>query len=194
MAKSSTFFVCQSCAHHTTKWMGKCPGCGDWNTLAEEIAPTKSSSRHRPMHGGKEKKTFQTLTEIQTASQTSMATGISELDRVLGGGLTPGSLVLIGGDPGIGKSTLLLQTLARFAQMGKKVLYVSGEESPSQIKIRAIRLGAVSDNFVVCSEICIEDVLGQIEKLAPQMVVFDSIQTFYTSDRFGKPLFAFFNL
>ena len=167
--------------------MGKCPGCGDWNTLAEEIAPAKSNSRHRPMHGGNEKKTFQTLTEIQTASQTSMATGISELDRVLGCGLTPGSLVLIGGDPGIGKSTLLLQTLARFAQMGKKVLYVSGEESPSQIKIRAIRLGAVSDNFVVCSEICIEDVLGQIEKLAPQMVVFDSIQTFYTSELSSAP-------
>ncbi|QPJ63950.1 MAG: DNA repair protein RadA [Candidatus Nitrohelix vancouverensis] len=185
MAKATSIFVCQNCGHQSSKWMGKCPGCEGWNSLAEESAPSKTT-KARPMHGGPAKGVM-ALSEIQAVDVVRAPTGIGELDRVLGGGLTPGSLTLIGGDPGIGKSTLLLQCLAGFASQGKKALYISGEESPTQIKQRAERLGAVSDNFLVCSEICIEDVLNLLDKVKPDVMVFDSIQTFYTNELSSAP-------
>ena len=142
MAKTVTEFVCQSCGQRAPKWMGKCPGCEAWNTLAEERIKGTSSSR-KAGRGGGTNKAVQPVTQVESLNENRLVTGIGEFDRTLGGGLVEGSLVLIGGEPGIGKSTLLLQGMGEMAKSGAKVLYVSGEESPSQIKLRADRLGAI---------------------------------------------------
>ncbi|MFQ5450035.1 MAG: DNA repair protein RadA [Nitrospinaceae bacterium] len=187
MAKSITEYVCQHCGHRAPKWMGKCPECQRWNTLSEERtrpSPRSLGSPARPGEGGNP---VQAITKVKSLNENRVTTGIGELDRTLGGGLVPGSLVLIGGDPGIGKSTLLLQSMGQIAQAGGKVLYVSGEESPSQIKMRAGRLGALSDNLFVTSEICVEEVLHLIDRVEPAVLVLDSIQTFYTSELQSAP-------
>ena len=186
MAKTLTEYVCQSCGHRAPKWLGKCPECEGWNTLAEEKVKGTHSSR-KADNGAIDGKSVQPVTSVEALTQNRLVTGIGEFDRTLGGGLVEGSLVLIGGDPGIGKSTLLLQSMGEMAKSGAKVLYVSGEESPAQIKLRADRLGALSDNLLVCSEICIEDVLRVVDQVQPDALVLDSIQTFFTADLQSAP-------
>ena len=186
MAKTLTEYVCQSCGHRAPKWLGKCPECEAWNTLAEEKIKGTGSSR-KTVSSAVDNKSVQPVTRVEALTQNRLITGIREFDRTLGGGLVEGSLVLIGGDPGIGKSTLLLQSMGEMAKSGAKVLYVSGEESPAQIKLRADRLGALSDNLLVCSEICIEDVLRVIDQIEPDALVLDSIQTFFTVDLQSAP-------
>ncbi len=188
MAKSLSEFVCQNCGHHAPKWLGKCPECNGWNTFSEEILKARSKNSRSGgttapgKYGG-----VQAITEVQGLTQARWTTGIKEFDRTLGGGMVEGSLILIGGDPGIGKSTLMLQSMGAIARSGKKVLYVSGEESPSQIKMRAERLNALSDHLLISSEICIEDVQRLIDKVNPDVLVFDSIQTFYTAELTSAP-------
>jgi DNA repair protein RadA/Sms len=186
MAKMLTEYVCQSCGHRAPKWLGKCPECEAWNTLAEEkIKGTGSSCKTGS--GAVDRQSVQPVTKVEALAQERLITGIGEFDRTLGGGLVEGSLVLIGGEPGIGKSTLLLQSMGEMARSGAKVLYVSGEESPAQIKLRADRLGALSDNLLIYSEICIEDVLRMVEQVQPNVLVLDSIQTFFTVDLQSAP-------
>ena len=186
MAKTLTEYVCQSCGHRAPKWLGKCPECEAWNTLAEEKVKVTSSKR-KSGNSAVDVKSVQPVTAVKALTQNRLITGIGEFDRTLGGGLVEGSLTLIGGDPGIGKSTLLLQSMGEMAKSGAKVLYVSGEESPAQIKLRADRLGALSDNLLVCSEICIEEVLRVVDQVQPDALVLDSIQTFFTTDLQSAP-------
>lgn len=187
MSKDVSVYVCQACGHQAPKWMGKCPECGGWNTLAEELIRTRTSARHPKVSSDTKKIAVQPVTQISSISEDRISTGMKEFDRTLGGGMVAGSLVLIGGDPGIGKSTLLLQSMGRVAQTGKKVLYVSGEESPQQIKLRASRLETLSDNLLICSEICIEEVLRLVDQVKPAVLVLDSIQTFYSNELQSAP-------
>ena len=153
MAKEKTIYLCSACGYETPRWMGKCPGCNSWNTLEEQApqsvqaAPAKAI-KQRPGTGAKALR----LQEIPEDTATRASTGIGELDRVLGGGVVEGSLMLVGGDPGIGKSTLLLQASEHLAQAGARVLYISGEESARQIKMRAKRLNVQSENLLILSE------------------------------------------
>lgn len=172
--KKSVFF-CQNCGHEENKWLGQCPVCKEWNTFVEEkIAPVKAGS----VKVIKETEVV-ALSSVTTDDDERILTGIAELDRVLGGGIVPGSLVLVGGDPGIGKSTLLLQVCQRLAAMRKNVLYISGEESLKQIKMRANRMGEFSDSLYLLCETNLEIVRGVIETQKPDIVVIDSIQTMY---------------
>jgi len=178
LAREKTKFICQDCGYETPKWMGKCPGCGNWHTLVEELIPKTPSfpnSANIYLTGGLP----QPITAINTSMEARSSTSIKEVDRVLGGGIVAGSLVLIGGDPGIGKSTLLLQISNLCSQKYGKVLYVSGEESARQIRIRAERLGALSDSLYILSETNMEEIERQINTLAPELIVIDSIQMVY---------------
>ena len=176
MAKpSKVTYVCQSCGYQTPKWLGRCPGCMEWSTLVEEFAET--GTRGAPSYAMGEP---QTITSISLDPQLRLKTGIAEFDRTLGGGLVPGSLILIGGDPGIGKSTLVLQVAAILSGTGIKALYLSGEESPQQIKLRAERLSVHSKDLYILSGTCIEQLFERIETLKPNLLVIDSIQTVYT--------------
>ncbi len=180
MAKSRTIFVCQSCGHEEVKWLGKCPGCQGWNTFVEELDMSKASkndSRSLGVDKVKEKPT--PIIHIESSVDKRIHTQIGELDRVLGGGVVPGSLILVGGDPGIGKSTLLLQTSHALAAKGLKVLYVSGEESAKQTKLRAERIGALSEQMYVLCETDMEHILAAIDHVQPDLAVIDSIQTVY---------------
>lgn len=173
MAKIKSVYFCQSCGHESAKWLGKCPACGEWNTFAEEkITVTKKSD----MKPGKIKtqKPIK-LSEIEVLDEPRVRMPSEELNRVLGGGLVAGSLTLIGGEPGIGKSTLLLQNILSIRN--KKILYISGEESATQLKLRADRLGKVSDNTLILCETNLDNIFTQIENVSPQIVVVDSIQT-----------------
>ena len=183
MAKATTIFSCQKCGHQVPKWLGRCPECSSWNSFAEEShQPISSKSRHKTKSPPPSP-----ITKVQSVQENRMTTGIGEFDRVLGGGMVEGSLILIGGEPGIGKSTLVLQSMGHLAKLGKNVLYVSGEESGSQIKLRAERLDALSDNLLICSEICIEGIIKWIDKVKPEVLVLDSVQTFYTEDLQSAP-------
>jgi DNA repair protein RadA/Sms len=181
---AKTNFVCQSCGFESPKWLGKCPSCGGWNTFVEERARAdlRTSARAKGKgardKGGASVKAV-TLAEIDLDRQPRMMTGISEFDSCLGGGILPGSLILLGGDPGIGKSTLALQVMERIADSGKTVLYVSGEESLEQIKLRAQRLGAGSENLLLASLTDLDDILELTNKASPALLVVDSIQTMY---------------
>jgi DNA repair protein RadA/Sms len=176
MAKPSKVnYVCQSCGYQAPKWLGRCPGCMEWSTLVEEFAET--GTRGAPSYAMGEP---QTITSISLDPQLRLKTGIAEFDRTLGGGLVPGSLILIGGDPGIGKSTLVLQVAAILSGTGIKALYLSGEESPQQIKLRAERLSVHSKDLYILSGTCIEQLFERIETLKPNLLVIDSIQTVYT--------------
>ena len=181
MAKSKvkTVFVCQECGFESPKWLGKCTSCGSWNTMTEEIVTPSSPS----LSGISEKPVSQVvpINQITASQESRVRCGIGELDRVLGGGLVLGSLVLVGGDPGIGKSTLLLQC-AKTLSAAHPVLYASGEESQSQIKLRADRLGAVSDTLYLYCETDIDRVISAAHKLSPVALIVDSIQTMYTGD------------
>ena len=168
-------YACQSCGYQTPKWLGRCPDCGQWNSLVEEISP---SGMKKP--AAYDMGEPQTIDAISLDPQMRLRSGIAEFDRTLGGGLVPGSLVLIGGDPGIGKSTLVLQVVARLSREGLKTLYLSGEESPQQLKLRAERLAIHSQDLYVVTGTCIENLFEKIETLKPALLVIDSIQTVYT--------------
>lgn len=187
MAKTNSVYVCQSCGHQAPKWLGKCPECDEWDTLAEEKINQAPPTRSRGSMSREGTPAVQPITAITGLEESRISSGIGEFDRTLGGGLVKGSLVLIGGDPGIGKSTLILQTLCQMARAGIKALYVSGEESKQQIKLRAERLNALSDNLQVCSEICVEEVISILDQAKPEVMVLDSIQTFYTRELQSVP-------
>jgi len=184
MPKVKTFYQCQSCGYTSPKWLGKCPDCGEWNTLVEERKETVSPRVSIPAHFRKAEP--QLLSSIKAGNEQRTSTGIRELDRVLGDGVVTGSVILVGGDPGIGKSTLLLQALAGLSRYGQ-VLYVSGEESPEQIKIRAERLSIDSDEIILLSEISLRSILDTASKLTPKAIVIDSIQTVYTEELLSAP-------
>ena len=155
MPKTEVTFFCQQCGYESKKWIGRCPGCQEWNSFVEERAVTGkvAAAPHIPQKSsGASAAKVVPITEVESLSEMRTATGIQEFDRVIGGGIVPGSVVLVGGDPGIGKSTLLLQVAKGISEQGARVLYVSGEESPQQIKLRAKRLGANSPNLLVYSE------------------------------------------
>ncbi|MCP3033241.1 DNA repair protein RadA [Halobacillus sp. A1] len=188
MAKRKIKFVCQECGYESPKWMGKCPGCHQWNTLVEEAAMTGSgNSRHIFQTNSQTSAKPEKITAIKSEKEPRMTTDMPELNRVLGGGIVPGSLVLIGGDPGIGKSTLLLQVSAQIADKQLPVLYISGEESSRQTKLRAERLNITSDELYVLSETNLQDVITQIEQIDPKFVVIDSIQTIFKEDITSAP-------
>ena len=186
MTKIKTHFVCQSCGYQAPKWLGKCPGCQEWNTFAEERV-IEEKVPERDLLGFESEAIPMPITEIMGEDKGRLQIGIGEFDRVLGGGIVLGSVVLVGGDPGIGKSTLLLQVTNRLASRGKKVLYVSGEESLQQTKMRADRLGISSEHLFVVSETSIEKILEDIQTVRPSTVVVDSIQTIYSSELPSTP-------
>lgn len=182
-------YFCQECGYESSKWMGQCPGCKAWNTLVEETISTKkgtSSGIGSFQNSGKRPEPVR-LTDISLSEDERQLTKIGELDRVLGGGIVPGSLVLVGGDPGIGKSTLLLQVCRNLAQSGRNVLYISGEESLHQIKLRAERIGEFNENLQLLCETNLETIREVIERKKPDMVVIDSIQTMFHEDISSAP-------
>lgn len=185
MAKLRTKFVCSNCGAEFPKWLGKCTECNEWNTLIEEIMEKSKDTPHK--RGEILKNSPLVLSEIKTMKEGRTSTGISEMDRVLGGGIVPGSLVLVGGDPGIGKSTILLQVSDFASKVGLKVLYASGEESPSQLKMRAARLDIDSENIYILAENNLENILKYCNDLKPDILVVDSIQTVYTDELESAP-------
>ena len=189
MAKEKTVFFCKECGCESSKWVGQCPACHEWNTMVE--APANGKRGRTSLSGGRRSVPMAAkpakMNEIETQKECRRPTGMKELDRVLGGGIVPGSLILVGGDPGIGKSTLLLQVCRNLAVSGKKVLYVSGEESARQVKMRADRLGGFSGELLLLSETNLEKIDNTITKEMPQVVVIDSIQTMYREDISSAP-------
>jgi DNA repair protein RadA/Sms len=179
MAKGKSIYSCTECGATSPKWQGQCPGCGQWNTLVETVAEAAAagSNRYAALAGGGETRD---LAEISPREEPRLATGVEEFDRVLGGGLVAGGVVLIGGDPGIGKSTLLLQALSRLAEAGRSVLYVSGEESAEQVALRARRLQLETRGLRLLPEIGLEKILSVLRKEKPLVAVIDSIQTLYS--------------
>lgn len=178
MRSPATVFVCRACGARARKWLGRCADCGEWNSLEEEPAAGRRAGPGpgaAPTGAG-----AQLFTAIETADADRVSTGSSELDRVLGGGLVPGSLVLLGGEPGIGKSTLLLQAAAQVADAGRTVLYCSAEESPHQVRRRGERLGLSPPRLHVLAETCLERVIEEVTRLSPQLVIVDSIQTVFS--------------
>lgn len=184
MARAKSKFVCQKCGYETVKWLGRCPDCGSYSTFEEEVIAPAVKTRGVGIQSSYKP---QPLGEIKPVSEARSTTGMGELDRVLGGGLVEGSLTLIGGDPGIGKSTLLLQICSELGRQGKKILYVSGEESPHQIKLRADRLNINSENIKILSETNIAVADNVILNEDPDFVVIDSIQTMYTEEASSAP-------
>ncbi len=188
MAKEKTVYICSACGYETPRWMGKCPGCNSWNTL-EEQAPAASVAapvKANKQRGGTGAKAMK-LEEIPEENASRASTGIGELDRVLGGGVVEGSLMLVGGDPGVGKSTLLLQASEHLAKAGARVLYISGEESARQIKMRARRLGVKSENLLILSENAMDAAEKRWEEIQPDYMIIDSIQTMYRPDMASAP-------
>lgn len=184
MAKAKTIYFCQECGHESSKWLGQCPGCRQWNTFVEEtIERTKSTSAQKLVQSAKPV----ALSEITTEREERFTSGFPELDRVLGGGIVPASLVLVGGDPGIGKSTLLLQVCQKLSAQQISVLYISGEESLQQIKIRAQRIGTFTDSLSLLCETNLETIDGVLRREKPQAVIIDSIQTMYSESISSSP-------
>ena len=179
LAKQKTVFYCQNCGAKSPKWIGKCPSCGEWNTYLEEIVSPSNAVPAWASAKGKPGNTPTPINEITAEQHQRDSSGDEELDRVLGGGIVPGSLILIGGEPGIGKSTLLLQLAIRLQE--RKILYVSGEESPQQIKLRADRLGIQSQSCFLLSETALDNIFQHVADLGPNLLVIDSIQTLHTS-------------
>lgn len=184
MAKIRTHFECQQCGYQTPRWMGRCPECGGWGTLTEE-RPLPEGGRvaglRRPSPDPVP------ITDVEGPTETRVPTGFPEVDYTLGGGIVPGSVVLIGGDPGIGKSTLLLQVAARVASQGRKALYVSGEESAEQIRVRAERIGAMSSLLYLAAETLLETIIDQAERIRPDLLIVDSVQTTYAAGLESPP-------
>lgn len=183
--KKSVFF-CQNCGHEESKWLGQCPACREWNTFVEEkVSSGISRSSTAAAKAGKSAEVVP-LSQVRADDDARTETGLRELDRVLGGGIVAGSLVLVGGDPGIGKSTLLLQVCQKLAASGK-ILYISGEESQTQIKLRANRMGVFSDNLLLLCETNLDTIRAVIERQKPQLVIIDSIQTMYSEEVASAP-------
>jgi len=190
--KSATVFFCQECGYETAKWMGQCPGCKAWNTLVEEKVNVAAKGMGGSVKAGTAAKAVKRaepsrLSEVSLSREERISAGMEELDRVLGGGIVPGSLTLVGGDPGIGKSTLLLQVCQKLSDAGHRVLYISGEESLKQIKIRANRIGEISDNFLLLCETNLGTVEEAIRRIGPGAVVIDFIQTMYSEEVASAP-------
>lgn len=186
MAKGKkTVYFCQNCGHEETKWLGQCPACKEWNTFVEEKVLVSSVSAQTGAKTARDINVV-SLSEVSVDDHTRIETGMQELDRVLGGGIVPGSLVLVGGDPGIGKSTLLLQVCQKLAQE-RSVLYISGEESLSQIKLRANRMGEFQENLKLLCETNLDTIRNVIENRKPELVIIDSIQTMYSEDVSSAP-------
>ena len=184
MAKARTVFFCNHCGNETPKWQGRCPACGAWNTIEEHTEkPTPGRAKAAPVGMSRRP---QKLSEVDSDNEIRFTTGMAELDRVLGGGAVLGSLVLVGGAPGIGKSTLLLQICKSLCQ-GHRVLYVSGEESERQLKLRADRLGVTSESLYILSETRLSDILAAVEELDPNILIIDSIQTLYNEENESSP-------
>ena len=186
MKKTETVFVCQECGHKVGKWLGKCPECGEWNSLVEERAQAARKGGTRNGFQLREV-TAVAFSEIEPQDDRRLPSGVTEFDRVLGGGIVPGTLVLIGGDPGIGKSTLLLQVADKLSDAGTLVLYVSGEESERQIKLRGERLDVAAKNVFLLPETNLENIFREIERLKPGTVIVDSIQTVFSSQIESAP-------
>lgn len=184
-AKTSAFF-CQNCGYESAKWMGQCPGCKEWNTFVEELVDRKALSGSGKRRPASEAKPVP-LSSVVASNEERVSTNMKELDRVLGGGIVRGSLVLVGGDPGIGKSTLLLQVCRNLSAQGQSVLYVSGEESLQQIKIRAERIGTFTDHLQLLCETNLDLIREVIERQKPQIVVIDSVQTMYNDSVGSAP-------
>lgn len=185
MAKGKSVFFCTECGYETAKWMGQCPACRAWNTISEEKITV--SVKKGPERRQKGEIVLHTVSEISLTGEEKISSGSGELDRVLGGGIVPGALVLVGGDPGIGKSTILLQVCRNLGKQKKKVLYVSGEESLKQIKIRAQRLGEFDDAVKLLCETDLNLITEAVEKEKPEIVVIDSIQTMYSEEIASAP-------
>lgn len=188
MAKKKVMFECMACGYESPKWLGKCPNCGAWNQMEEQLlAPSKKASSSRSLQFKEDQPLGRAypLAEIETRVEDRMSTQFNELDRVLGGGLVAGSLVLIGGDPGIGKSTLLLQVSIQLVSQGQKVLYVSGEESLSQIKLRADRLKVQEKDLYLMAETDLDQIVAETSRVQPDVVMVDSIQTMHSPDHNG---------
>lgn len=185
MPKAKTIFFCQNCGFESSKWMGQCPACKEWNSFAEE--PQTLTKKTAAGNVRKDTPQPKTLSEIEMNQTARMSTGMGELDRVLGGGIVQGSLVLVGGDPGIGKSTLLLQVCRNLSDAGKKVLYISGEESLQQIRLRAERMGSFTEHLLILCETDLQAIRETITRLQPQVVVIDSIQTMYNESVSSAP-------
>ena len=185
LKNKKTVYFCQECGYESAKWMGQCPGCRAWNTFVEE---TVSSVKNKPSAGTVQKRQEPViLKDICLTEDERQTSGIGELDRVLGGGIVPGSLVLVGGDPGIGKSTLLLQVCRNLAEKGASVLYISGEESLRQIKLRANRIGSFNDNLQLFCETNLDIIRDVVQRKKPDVVIVDSIQTMYQEDIGSAP-------
>ena len=178
--KKETVFVCQNCGHSTGKWLGKCPECGEWNSLVEEKSVPVRRNGARNAFKLRDVSAVP-FTEIEPQDDVRISSGVTEFDRVLGGGIVPGTLVLIGGDPGIGKSTLLLQVADKLSAAGSLVLYISGEESERQIKLRGERLAVEAKNVFILPETNLENIINEIERLKPGAIIVDSIQTVFSS-------------
>ena len=185
MAKAKTVFYCTNCGNETPRWQGKCPACGAWNTIEEHIEKPAAAGRAKAAPVGQSRKP-QKITEVTSGGELRFSTGMRELDRVLGGGAVLGSLVLVGGAPGIGKSTLLLQICSSLCA-GRKVLYISGEESERQLKLRAERLGVVPDSLYILSETRLSDIMDAVNQLEPDILMVDSIQTLYNEENDSAP-------
>jgi len=187
MPKSTTKYVCQNCGFTALKWMGKCPECGSWNSFVEEIVHVDKRKSVSKSHGNIDLKitNLSKVSDIDVQEDRRTTIGIAELDRVLGGGIVPGSVILVGGDPGIGKSTLMVQLADKVK--GKVIIYVSGEESLKQIKLRCERLGFVSDDFYILTETNLEIIAAVIERIEPDIVIIDSIQTVYRNELESSP-------
>lgn len=187
MAKAKSVFFCQNCGAKSPKWMGRCPQCGEWNTLVEEIIKETKHSRTPSRGVGNQTTKPTALPDIEISSIARVSTTFGEIDRVLGGGIVPGALMLLGGDPGIGKSTLLLQVSQKVADTVGTVLYASGEESQLQLKLRAERLHINSERLQVIADTDLDHILEQADTMTPSLLVIDSIQTMYTGDIDAAP-------
>ena len=187
MAKKKTKFMCNDCGYESPKWLGRCPGCGNWNTMVEEVEIISKGPRGAFQHSTSTTQKATPLINVETMEETRITTEMGELNRVLGGGIVQGSLVLIGGDPGIGKSTLLLQVSALLSNKGHRVLYISGEESVRQTKLRAERLGVKSPELYIYSETNLEFLNQTIEEVKPKFVIVDSIQTIHHPEVTSAP-------
>src|SRR2546422_9057478 len=184
--QSDTIFICQSCGYESRKWLGKCPECGEWNSLVEERVVTTKKGAGRNGFRLREAQAV-AYGEIESQDDVRLSSGVGEFDRVLGGGIVPGTLVLIGGDPGIGKSTLLLQVADKLSTTGAIVLYISGEESERQIKLRGERLGIAAPNLLLLPETNLENIFREIERTEASALIVDSIQTTFSSEIESAP-------
>src|SRR3954462_15130385 len=184
--QSNTVFLCQNCGYESRKWLGKCPECGEWNSLVEERVIATKKGRGGNAFRLREAKAI-AYDAIESQDDVRVSSGVTEFDRVLGGGIVPGTLVLLGGDPGIGKSTLLLQVAEKLSASGVTVLYVSGEESERQIKLRGERLGVQADSLLLLPETNLENILREVDRVKPAAIIVDSIQTTFSSEIESAP-------